>query len=73
MKYAVIIERAKSNFSAYVPDLPGCAVAGETKEETLELITAAINLHLEDLREKGETPRSPNSDIEIVEISAVSP
>ena len=46
MKYAVVIENAGRNFSAYVPDLPGCVAAGESKGEVLSLIREAIELHL---------------------------
>jgi predicted RNase H-like HicB family nuclease len=53
MNYLVVIEEAKSNFSAYVPDLPGCVVTGETKEETLQRMREAIAMHLDGLREDG--------------------
>jgi predicted RNase H-like HicB family nuclease len=50
MKYAVVIEKASSNYSAYVPDLPGCVATGATVEETGREIRAAIEFHLEGLR-----------------------
>tara|TARA_R110002110_G_scaffold2830_1_gene14141 strand:+ start:71212 stop:71376 length:165 start_codon:yes stop_codon:yes gene_type:complete len=50
MKYAVIIEQGPSSFGAYVPDLPGCVAAGSSREEVIELIHDAIELHLESLR-----------------------
>ena len=53
MRYAVIIEKAARNYSAYVPDLPGCVATGETVEETEVEISAAIQFHLEGLREDG--------------------
>jgi predicted RNase H-like HicB family nuclease len=55
MKYAVVIENAGSNYSAYVPDLPGCVATGGTVEETRERIAEAVAMHLEGMREDGET------------------
>ena len=52
-EYALIIERTRNGFSAYVPDLPGCVAAGDTQEEVLRLIQEAIQLHLEAMREEG--------------------
>jgi predicted RNase H-like HicB family nuclease len=51
VRYAVVVEKAKLNYSAYVPDLPGCVSVGETAEEALQLMREAIDLHLESLRE----------------------
>lgn len=50
-KYTIIIEKGDRNYSAYCPDLPGVAAAGETEEETAELMKEAIEFHLEGLRE----------------------
>jgi predicted RNase H-like HicB family nuclease len=58
MKYLVIVERGTNSFGAYVPDLPGCAVVADTKEEALKLIREAVVLHVESLREAGEPIRS---------------
>ncbi|MGH9377461.1 MAG: type II toxin-antitoxin system HicB family antitoxin [Terriglobia bacterium] len=49
MRYSVIVEKGESSFGAYVPDLPGCAVVAETREEALTLIRDAITLHVESL------------------------
>ena len=46
MKYAVVIEQAESNYSAYVPDLPGCVATGATVEEVETEIREAIEFHL---------------------------
>ena len=54
MKYAVVIEEGSDSFGAYVPDLPGCAVVGETREEAVRLIQEAIELHLQSLKEHGD-------------------
>lgn len=53
MRYAVVIEKAAKNFSAYVPDLPGCVATGATLEETEQLIREAIEFHLSGLRDDG--------------------
>ena len=53
MQYLVVIERGASSFGAYVPDLPGCIAAGESREEVTVLIHEAIELHIEDLRAQG--------------------
>jgi predicted RNase H-like HicB family nuclease len=55
MKYAIVIEHAGSNYSAYVPDLPGCVATGSTVEEARERIAEAVAMHLEGMREDGET------------------
>lgn len=68
-KYLVIYEKSADGFSAYVPDLPGCTSAGETKEEVELNIIEAIKLHLEVLQEEGlEIPQSV-SDSEMIVIS----
>ena len=54
MRYPVIVERGERNFSAYVPDLPGCVTTGSSLEETQKNIEEAISLHLEGMREDGE-------------------
>jgi predicted RNase H-like HicB family nuclease len=70
MKYAVIVEEGENSFGAYVPDLPGCAAVGETKEEVLNLIQEAIEFHIEGLREDGQPIPEPSSSIEYVEVRA---
>ena len=67
MKYAVVIERAGANYSAYVPDLPGCISVGDTIEETERNIREAITLHLEGLREQGEVVPTPTTKVEYVD------
>ena len=61
MRYAVIIERAEHNYSAYVPDLPGCVAAGDTVAETLRSIGEAIEFHLEGMQADGEAIPSPTT------------
>lgn len=71
MRYTVIIERGEKSWGAYVPDLPGCVAAAETREEVLGLIREAVEFHIEGLRENGETVPEPHSFSELVEIHAV--
>jgi predicted RNase H-like HicB family nuclease len=61
MRYAVVVERAENNFSAYVPDLPGCIATAESREEVLELIREAVDFHLEGMREAGEEIPQPTT------------
>jgi len=70
MRYAVVIEKGESNYSAYVPDLPGCVAVGDTIEETHREIQEAIEFHLEGLRAEGLPIPEPSSRVEYVEVSA---
>jgi predicted RNase H-like HicB family nuclease len=67
MRYAVVIEKADGNYSAYVPDLPGCVATGETIEVVEEEIRAAIRFHIEGLRADGLEVPEPTSIAEYVE------
>ena len=69
MRYAIVIEKSPANFSAYVPDLPGCVATGSTLDETETLIREAIAFHLEGLQADGQTIPPPNSQVEYVEVS----
>ena len=70
MQYLVIIEKGESSWGAHVPDLPGCIAVAETREEVVELIKAAIDFHLEGLREHGEPIPVPSSESEFIETDA---
>lgn len=70
MRYAIVIEKAESNYAAYVPDLPGCVATGETIEETEQQIREAIDLHLKGMREDGLPIPEPSSSVDYVEIAA---
>ena len=70
MRYAIVIENARANFSAYVPDLPGCVATGATLAEAEEQIREAIQFHLEGLREDGQPIPSPSSRVDYVEVAA---
>jgi predicted RNase H-like HicB family nuclease len=66
-RYAVVIEKASANYSAYVPDLPGCVAAGETVAEVESEIREAIRFHIEGLQADGITVPEPTSIAEYVE------
>ncbi len=70
MQYTVIVEKGAASWGAYVPDLPGCIAAGDTREEALRLIREAIEFHVEGLLEQGESVPEPHSFSELVEIDA---
>ncbi len=70
MRYAIVIEKAPGNYSAYVPDLPGCIATGATVAEVEAEIRDAIVFHLEGLREDGLPVPAPASQVEYVEIAA---
>ena len=71
-EYVVVIERSETGFGAYLPDLPGCVAVGETREETVQLIREAIELHVESLREAGEhiPPATSTAESVVVHIAA---
>jgi predicted RNase H-like HicB family nuclease len=73
MRYAVVFEKAESNYSAYVPDLPACITTGKTIEDTRRLIREAIEFHIDGLREDGEPLPEPSSQCEYVEVRATQP
>ena len=67
MRYAVVIEKADSNYSAYVPDLPGCVATAPTVEAVEQEIRAAIRFHIDGLRADGLPVPVPTSLAEYVE------
>ncbi len=67
MKYVVVYERTENGWSAYVPDLPGCVAAGDTREEVEQLMREAIPLHIAALREDGEPVPQPEAWAGLVE------
>jgi predicted RNase H-like HicB family nuclease len=70
MRYAVVIEDAGSNFSAYVPDLPGCIATGQSFKEVEKEIRSAIQFHLEGMKREGLPIPKPSSAVEYVEVAA---
>jgi len=67
MRYAVVIEKADGNYSAYVPDLPGCVATGATVSEVESEIREAIRFHIDDLKADGIAVPMPTSLAEYVE------
>lgn len=68
LSYVVVIEKGENSFGAYVPDLPGCAVVAETREEASRLIREAIELHIASMREQGDAIPEPASSNEYVQV-----
>lgn len=68
--YYVIFEKAGNNYSAYVPDLPGCISTGETLAETEVNIKEAIELYIDTLKEDGQTIPQPSITAKVVSIAA---
>ena len=70
MRYAIVVEKAENNYSAYVPDLQGCVATGATIEEVEHEIRIAIEFHLEGIIEDGLPIPQPSSIVEYVEVAA---
>jgi predicted RNase H-like HicB family nuclease len=71
MQYMVVVEQGPTSWGAYVPDLPGCVAAGQSRDEALRLIREAIEFHLEGLKEGGEPIPAPHSSGELVDVHVV--
>jgi predicted RNase H-like HicB family nuclease len=69
MRYPIIIEHSPNNFSACVPDFSGCVAAADTGQETLALMKEALEMHIEDMRERGEPIPQPSA-VREVEVAA---
>jgi predicted RNase H-like HicB family nuclease len=67
MRYAIVIEKAEGNYSAYVPDLPGCIATGFSVEEVEREIRDAIRFHIKGLEADGLPIPEPTSIAEYVE------
>lgn len=72
LKYAVIFERAESNWAAYVPDLPGCMTTGASLEEAKANIREAIEGHIATLRDFGDPVPSPSSHAAEIEVTTAA-
>lgn len=70
MRFAIVIEKTPNNYSAYVPDLPGCIATGASLEEIEANIREAIEFHLDGMREDGTPPPQPSSHVEYIEVAA---
>ena len=70
MRYAVVIEQAQHNYSAYVPDLPGCVATASSVAEAQQAIREAIELHLSGMREDGMPFPPPSSQVDYIDVAA---
>ena len=61
MRYMVVVEKGSASYGAFVPDLPGCIAVGESESEVISLIEEAIQFHLEDLKNIGDSVPQPAS------------
>lgn len=68
-KYVVVYEETSNGWSAYVPDLPGCVAAGDTRKDVQQLIQDAVRLHLEALRDDGLPLPEPGTWTSLVEVA----
>jgi predicted RNase H-like HicB family nuclease len=68
-EYAVVIERSTNNCGAWVPDLDGCVSTGKTVEEVKANIAEAVGMHIESLREHGETVPPPVAQVAVVQVA----
>jgi len=66
VKYLIVIEKANGNYSAYLPDIPGCVATGKTKEEVRQSILEALFMHLEGLTEDGLPVPEPTAEANYV-------
>jgi predicted RNase H-like HicB family nuclease len=69
-RYAIVVEKAKSNYAAYVPDLPGRVATGKTVKQTERRIRDAIEIHVQGMREDGLPIPKPSSVVHYVEVPA---
>ena len=72
MRYGYVIEKAKTAFSAYVPDLPGCVATGKTKEQVRRRIQEAVEIHLKSMLEDGDQIPEPTSQCEYLNVQLAS-
>lgn len=70
IEYTVVYERGEGNWSAYSPDVPGCAAAGETREEVERLFIEALEFHLDGLRAEGLPVPEPTTETGTVRLPA---
>lgn len=69
MGYVVIIERGQEGFGAYLPDLPGCVAAAPTVDEVRHSIRQAVDMHLEDMRDRGLPIPTPTTTAELLDVA----
>lgn len=69
LRYPVIIEKSRKNYSAYSPDLPGCVATGATVRQTMSRMKSAVKFHLEGLKSDGADIAEPSTRVEYIEIA----
>lgn len=69
-RYPVVIEQTTTGYSAYSPDVAGCAAAGDTEEETRRNFQDALAVHFEAMREVGQPIPEPHTSVDYVEVAA---
>jgi predicted RNase H-like HicB family nuclease len=67
MRYAVVIEKAKRNYSAYLPDVPGCVATGRTVQQTLDRLREALAMHFDGMQEDGEPIPDPQTLVDYID------
>lgn len=67
MRYAVVIEKAARNYSAYLPDVPGCIATGKTVQQTMDNLREALAMHFESMREQGEPLPDPQTLVDYLD------
>ncbi|MCY4595499.1 MAG: type II toxin-antitoxin system HicB family antitoxin [Bryobacterales bacterium] len=72
MRYTIVIERSPRNYSAYVPDLPGCVATGASEAEVIRGISEAIRYHIESLCEHHEPVPEPNCTSTVIDVVALA-
>jgi predicted RNase H-like HicB family nuclease len=70
MRFLIVVENAKSGYSAYSPDLPGCVATGTTRQRAVSRMNSAIRFHLEGMRAEGQRVPAPKSYSTYIEIPA---
>ena len=72
MRYSVVIEKGEKNYSAYLPDVPGCIAAGRTPAVTIKKLAKALEMHLAGLREDGLPIPEPNTVVDYITLEEAS-
>ncbi len=68
--YAIVLEKTATGWSAYAPDLDGCIATGATPEETRQLMSEALEMHLRAMREDGDEIPSPTSLVDYLPLAS---
>lgn len=69
LRYPIVIEKSRKNYSAYSPDLPGCVATGATLRQTLSRMRSAIKFHIDGLKREGEAIAEPSTRVEYIDIA----